>query len=343
MTKDRLLSILKITITLVILVVSIYYTIGKVDFHELGGSFQNTNYWLAALVLPISFFSHWIRALRWRVMLRSLHESVRMNDLFGSTMIGYFLSNLIPRSGEVVRPYILSQRERALPFSSLFGSIVVERFIDSIMLLIIVAAVLVFDRNLLAGFEEYQGAIKALLYPALFLGILFILIAPSTLGMTITQTLTKPLPDRFRTRILDVFLKLQKGFGVIKTRKQLILVIAYSILIYLLYLLPLYIMFFALPSGLRTSPSMFDALRMLAITAMAVAVAPTPGAFGVFHVAARVAAMKLLDFTYADAVAYGTITHFLQFFVIMAVGGYYLIAMNLSPKQLLSRGSTSGM
>jgi glycosyltransferase 2 family protein len=337
MTRQRFLSLSKIALTLAILVASIWYTIGSVNFSELGDSFRHADYRLALLLLPISFLSHWVRAVRWRVMLSSLAIPVRLGDLFGSTMIGYFLSNIISRSGEVVRPYILSQRERDLPFSSLLGSIIVERFIDSIALLLIVASVLVFDRGLLSGFAQYQGAVRALLYPALALGLAFILIAPSTLGMRLARTVTSPLPERFKARILDVFAKLQAGFGVIKSGRQLLLVIVYTFVIYFLYMIPSYIMFFAVPSGLNASPTLFDGMRMLAITAMAVAVAPTPGAFGVYHAAARAAAIQLLAFTYADAVAYGTIIHFMQFMVIIVFGGYYLITMNLSVKQLLSR------
>jgi len=339
LNKERIISGAKIIATLLLLVFSIYFAVWKVDFRELGDSFRHADYQLALLIIPIILAAHWIRAVRWRVMLRSLEPRVPLNALFGSVIIGYFLNNIIPRSGEIARPYLLSQSERNLSFSSLLGTIIVERFIDSIALLIIVASVLMFDRNLLVGFDQFEGAVKALLYPAIVLGIVFVLIAPSAAGMKLAETLARPLPARLRGRILGVFIKLQKGFGVIKTRRQLALIVFQTAIIYLFYLLPLYVMFFAFPGGDRTTPSFFDAARILAITAMAVAVAPTPGAFGVFHVSARIAVMKLLGFTYADAVAFATITHFMQFFPVMALGAYYLVAQNVSLVRLLQRKS----
>ena len=47
------------------------------------------------------------------------------------------------------------------------------------------------------------------------------------------------------------------------------------------------------------------------------------------------ALMKIVNFSYADAVAYATITHFINYLVPLILGGYYLIANNLSPKELL--------
>ena len=123
--------------------------------------------------------------------------------------------------------------------------------------------------------------------------------------------------------------------------KQAAIVLVETALIYLLYMLPLYIMFFAVPSGRAVSPTLFDALRILAITSLAYAVAPTPGAFGVFHFTARVATMTLLHFSESDAIAYATIMHFINYSTVMIIGSVYMFTLNLSFKGLLRSGSAS--
>lgn len=355
MNRQRLSSILKVTITFLIVGFSIYFSVWKVDFRELGRSFQTANYWYAVLIIVPIILSHYARAMRWKVILARIHPGVRMSSLFGGVMIGYFMNNLIPRSGELIRPWFTAQSEKKTSYSSLLGSIIVERFIDTVALLLIIAAIMVVDEHLFDGFEEIgvQGdVVRPILYMAILLGIVFIVIAPSTLGMWLAKTLTAPLQwiarrtgleklETLRIAVLDMFSKLQLGFGAIRSTKQVVLVIVYTFLIYVLYLLPLYLMFFAFESGRTPEATMFAALEIWAVTALSYAIAPTPGAFGVFHVTARIALMKFVGFTQADAVAYATLTHFVNYLIPIALGIYYLATRGLSFSSLVRARNTT--
>ncbi len=330
--KKRLASLAKAAATILIIALTVYYFLHNVDFSELADSFRAANYWIALSVIPVILVSHYVRAHRWKIMLERIHPDVRIWNLFIGVIFGYVMNNLIPRSGEFVRPWVTADREResGAKFSSLLGTIIVERFIDTVALLLVIAVVLVFDTALFAGFEGLDAAVRNMLYPTIAIGVLFILIAPSTLGLRLARIASKPLPAGLREKVLDIFIKLQRGFGAIRTWRQAAWVLSDTILMYFLYMLPLFIMFFAIDSGAGASPKLFDAVEVFAITALAYAVAPTPGAFGVFHVTARVAVMQLLAFTYADAVAYATIMHFINYSTVMAVGLVFLFLLNIS-------------
>lgn len=355
MNRQRLSSILKVTITFLIVAFSIYFSVWKVDFRELGRSFQTANYWYAVLIIVPIILSHYARAVRWKVILARIHPEVRMSNLFGGVMIGYFMNNLIPRSGELIRPWFTAQSEKKTSYSSLLGSIIVERFIDTVALLIIIAAIMVVDEHLFDGFEEIgvqADVVRPILYMAIFLGIVFIIIAPSAVGMWLAKTMTAPLQwiarktgigklETLRTSVLDMFSKLQLGFGAIRNMKQVVLVFIYTLVIYVLYLLPLYFMFFAFESGQSPDATMFAALEIWAVTALGYAIAPTPGAFGVFHATARIALMKFVGFTEADAIAYATLTHFVNYLVPIALGIYYLSTRGLSFSSLMRARSAA--
>lgn len=355
MKRHQLLSILKISITVLIVGFSIYFSVWKVDFSELGRSFRTANYWYALLIIPVILLSHYVRALRWKVILERIHPEVRTGNLFAGVMIGYFMNNLIPRSGEIVRPWFTAQTEKETSFSSLLGSIIVERFIDTVALLIGIAAILFVDKELFNGFEEIgvdAGVIQPILYMAILLGVVFIIIAPSKLGLWMAETFSVPLLwiarlpglsklSALRSGVLDMFRKLQLGFGAIKSVRQVLLVSFHTVLLYFLYLVPLYIMFFAFASGASGNANLFAALEIWAVTALGYAVAPTPGAFGVFHATARIALMKFAGFTEADAVAYATLTHFVNYLVPIALGIYYLLTRNISMGALLKARSTN--
>lgn len=349
MNRQRTISILKVTITALIVVFSIYFSVWKVDFAELGRSFRTANYWYALLIIVPIVASHYVRALRWRVILERIHPNVQTRNLFGGVMIGYFMNNLIPRSGEFVRPWFTAQEEKETTFSSLLGSIIVERFIDTVALLLLIAAILLVDEGLFDGFEEVgvkADVIRPIIYMAILLGIFFILIAPSKAGLWLAETMSKPLEwialrfgivklAQLRNSVLDVFRKLQLGFGAIRSTRQVLLVLMHTVLLYFLYMIPLWIMFAAFPSGANPEATLFAATEIWAVTALGYAVAPTPGAFGVFHVTARIALMKFVNFTEADAVAYATLTHFVNYCVPIIIGIYYLTTRNLSFSTLM--------
>jgi glycosyltransferase 2 family protein len=338
MTKEKKISLLKITLTSLIVLVTIYFSVWKVNFTELIQSFRYANYWIVFLVLPMTALGNFIRAARWKVILQTIHPTAKMGNLFAGVNIGYFMNTIIPRSGEIARPYVTAQSERETSFSSLLGTIVVERVIDVMALLLVAVIMLVFDTKLFDGFQDLgisEGAVKRLLYPALVLGVGVLLIAPSKAGLWIAETLSKPLPEKIRAGIIDIFKKLQAGFGSIKTLRQVVFTIVYTVLLYTVYMLPCWFMFFAFESGRVAHPVLFNGLQMFTLTALAVAIAPTPGAFGVFHVTARIAAMKLLNFSFADALAYGTLLHFGTYLMLITLGLYYLITKNLSLKELI--------
>ena len=346
MINPRALSLIKTAAMLLVIAAGLYFSVRGVNFAELGQSFQNLDYFVALSIIPVILLSHLVRAHRWKVILSSIAPGIGISPLFTGVIIGYFMNNIIARSGEFVRPYVTAQRDSRTPYSSLLGSIIVERFIDTVGLLLIVAAVLVFDSTLFKGFTDIKGfadlekALRGLMYMAIVLGLAFIVIAPSRLGYRLAAFFSAPLPAKFREKLLDIFTKLQKGFGSIRSTRQALIVFLETGLIYFLYMLPLYIMFFAVPSGVQTAPSLFDALRVLTVTSLAYAVAPTPGAFGVFHFTARVACMNMLNFTEADAVAYATIMHFINYSTVMIIGSFYMLTLDLSFKGLLRGRST---
>jgi hypothetical protein len=51
--------------------------------------------------------------------------------------------------------------------------------------------------------------------------------------------------------------------------------------------------------------------------------------------------MNMLHFTEADAVAYATIMHFINYSTVMVVGSFYMLTLKLSFKGLLRGGSTN--
>ncbi|MFM8436880.1 MAG: lysylphosphatidylglycerol synthase domain-containing protein, partial [Candidatus Kapaibacterium sp.] len=86
--------------------------LADVDVRVLVERFLDTRYGLALLSIPIVILSHFVRAWRWQTLLGPIRsEPVSMFNLFSAVMVGYAANNILPRSGEVLRPFVLHRRE----------------------------------------------------------------------------------------------------------------------------------------------------------------------------------------------------------------------------------------
>ena len=96
-----------------------------------------------------------MRAERWQYCSDRLGPT-RFSIVFRTTVIGFAASAVLPaRAGEVIRPYLLARRE-GLSATAAFATIVVERILDLVAVLMLMAAFLIwFD----PGLESRDSAV----------------------------------------------------------------------------------------------------------------------------------------------------------------------------------------
>ncbi|RYY55262.1 MAG: flippase-like domain-containing protein [Chitinophagaceae bacterium] len=97
---------------------------------------SNTRYYLVAPVFLILVASHYFRALRWRLLIQSLGYTPSRFNTFFSVFVGYLVNQGVPRMGEVVKCTVLGRYDK-IPPDKLIGTIILERLIDAITLLLV--------------------------------------------------------------------------------------------------------------------------------------------------------------------------------------------------------------
>ena len=106
------------------------------DKSQIKASLKTARYWLLIPVFGILFLSHLIRAIRWKLLIEPLgYKPSTTNTLF-AVFIGYLANQAVPRLGEVLKCTVLARYEK-IPADKLVGTIILERVIDAITLLII--------------------------------------------------------------------------------------------------------------------------------------------------------------------------------------------------------------
>lgn len=326
--KNILKTLLRTAISILLLVGSMWYAMKDVNnFGSLWGEFQRVNYWWVLGTIPVMLLSHYIRAWRWITMMKPIQSGIHISNAFSGVMIGYMMNNLIPRGGELARPFILSRREN-VRFSTAIATILVERVIDVLSLSIFV----------LITFYYLHGKIAAV-FPQINSELLLrILVAPVVVVMAFIMLLLTTNFGEWLLRITvrrfsePLYIKLHKyleafisGFGIFKSPGLYWRVLLETALIWGLYLVPLYMMFMAFGFDTRYGFSWFDANVLLTMTTIAITIAPTPGAWGIYHSFAQITLVKFYGIPSEEALAFAFIAHGVGYFLNIAVGaGFFL-------------------
>jgi uncharacterized protein (TIRG00374 family) len=151
--KSTLVKVLKITLPLLLGVYLIWYFFNNMDAKAKDYFFfalKNADYTWIILSVILSFFAFLSRAYRWKYMLEPLGYKTNLWNRYHSLMIGYIINLTIPRAGEASRSAMLFRSE-GVPFSKSFGTIIAERAVDFVMLLILTSI------TAFIGFQDFKA------------------------------------------------------------------------------------------------------------------------------------------------------------------------------------------
>ena len=148
--KKVVISALKIIIPLglgLYLTWFFIHNLSDAKLENLKQAFFNADYTYMFLGMLIMLSSHVSRAYRWKYMLEPLGTKPNFWIMYHSIMIGYLINLTIPRSGELARAGYYTKYEKDAAVGKVFGTIIVERVIDMIMLGIVFGITLYLQKD----------------------------------------------------------------------------------------------------------------------------------------------------------------------------------------------------
>lgn len=114
----------------------LYLAFRGIDFNSLVHHLKNANYYWVSLSLFFAFIGYWSRAVRWRLLIEPLNYKPPVKNVFNALMFGYFANMALPRLGEISRCGALTRSDK-IPMDSLIGTVLIERAIDLVVLLLL--------------------------------------------------------------------------------------------------------------------------------------------------------------------------------------------------------------
>ena len=141
-------------ISAIISIVCIYFAYKKIDVDIFFATLLNVDYLYIMMASVLLYVTIWIRALRWNVIL---DQDFNLYHLFKIQMVGYFANYTLPlRVGELLKSVLLGKKNN-ISKSYVFGTIVVERFLDMFLLfLMIIVALLISPLDSIVNTSLYK-------------------------------------------------------------------------------------------------------------------------------------------------------------------------------------------
>lgn len=294
------------------------------------------------LALAATGLTYVLRALRWQYLLAPIGPT-RFATAFRTTVIGFAASALLPaRAGEVIRPYLLARKE-GLSATAAFATIIVERLLDLLAVLLLFAAwvlvgasgVIAKDPSHLAR-VKFGGAVAGT--GALAVAIVFFALAghPERLGR-LTLSIVRLLPGALARAVARFVETFAQGLAVMRQPGRLVAALALSF--------PLWL---SIAAGIWLTSQAFSitvpfSASFLIMTMLVVGVAvPTPGAIGGFHAAFQFSVETFFGAPHDRAVGAAIVLHAISFLPVTIVGLLFMLSEGLTlagAKRLAERGA----
>src|SRR3989344_554107 len=253
-----MLNILKILFFLGLGIGLIWLALRKTTDEELANikiSFLNADYFWISLSILITGLSHFFRALRWKLLLDPLGYKPKTSNTFFAVMVGYLANFAIHRMGEVTRCGLLTTYEK-VPFTTGFGSVISERALDVVCLLLIFFASLGMEFDRISGIaNDLVFNTVAEKFHALMQKQTFVIVAGVSLLILAIAFFyfRKKIQSLFSTKVKGVFAGIWNGLISIKNVNKPVLFILHTVLIWTMYVLQVYVCFFAFPETANLS------------------------------------------------------------------------------------------
>lgn len=337
----------KIVVGGVVFAAVILWVASVLDLQRVWQTLGSVNYPLAILGAVPVIASHWMRAVRWKTMLRSVPDLAPMPllDLFSAIMLGYVANNIVPRSGEIVRPYIVARRHR-LPTTLLLASVFAERLMDVTQLLFFLGvAMLLLPGVTSAALPPWLvgEGMRSLAIVLLVLAAGVVILGVTTIGERVAVLLVRLFSRQLSERIAAVFASFRRGLRIARSGGDVALLLVESVAIWVLYALPLWITLLAVPLHTPDSHAwtFADACIVLLAVAVGTTTAPTPGAIGVVHALVAEAMTRLYAAPLEEAFVFITVAHAVNYVSVMLVGGIFAAREGISLVALTRPALTS--
>ena len=318
----------KIVLPLLIAGGLLYWMYRDFDFAEARRIFldEMNIWWLFASLIPITL-SHILRGLRWLITLEPLGYRPKTGDSIDSIFVAYASNVLVPRVGEVSRCAVLTKYDK-VPFSKALGTLVAERLIDMLLVLLFVCVMLLTQLDVFLSLFAQTGTNEASFAELFSSPKTYAIIAAVVGACVVLWLLLKK--TRLYAKVKQAVGGFVDGLLSLKTMNRKGLFLLYTIGIWVGYFLEFYLAFFCFP--FTAELTVVQGLVIFAAISLAIVI-PTPNGAGPWHFVV-ISMMTLYGVSNTDASSFALIVHTFQTLGVIMLGAYGWVALQVRNRKM---------
>ena len=240
--------------------------------------FRSCNWWWLLTILFIYLISNVLRTWRWQMLIRPLGYLPTFKNGFMAIMIGYFANLGVPRLGEMLRAGLYSKYDK-VPLEKTLGTIVTDRIMDVLCLLIFILVTLPFTFGPVTGYIEENLMIKEKLMSINLGLVLLVAVAVAVIFVLILKSKAFQ-QSAVASKVKSLLIGFKDGLISVRKIDSVPRFIFYSIGIWVCYYLMTYLTFYAFEPTAHLGP--LEGLLVFIFGTLGI-LFPSPGGMGSYH------------------------------------------------------------
>ena len=298
-----------------------YFSFKNIDWNDFLEGMKSCSLTLVILSTIVSLIISYIRAIRWKILIYPLDRRIATRECFDGVNTGYLVNFIFPRAGEVTRCGVITGAGKA-SFESVLGSVVIERAIDMISMILIFIAVFIFEWKRFGDFLKIN-VLDNLAVKFGNVGFWITLVAIAAAIVLAILLIRRYKAQIMKNRVFGKILNILTGLkdGLLSWRKMDLKLrlkfIWHTIVIWFGYWLMSYLTIIAFPA--MASFDATDALFIMLAGSLGWVV-PVQGGIGAYHFIVALALTTIYGMTQTDGMVYATISHTSQSIMMILAG-----------------------
>lgn len=316
--------ILKVMLSLLLGGAILYWMYRDFDFRQIETVMLHEMNWTWMLLsFPFGILAQMFRGWRWRQTLDPIGEHPRHAVSINAVFLSYAVSLLIPRVGEFARCGVLSKYD-GVSFPKALGTVVTERAIDSLLVMLITGLTFLFQFKVFTTFFDKTGtSIDGILRGFTTEGWIVTFVCATAMLVLLYMLLRKlSVYQRVKTTLRGIL----QGVTSLRKVKNVPLFIVFTLAVWGSYFLHYYLTFFCFDA--TSHLGLACALVTFIVGSIAVIV-PTPNGAGPWHFAVKTM-LILYGVAEIDALNFVLIVHSVQTLLVVLLGIYAWIALSFT-------------
>ena len=310
--SKKLKSYIKILLPISIGIFCIFFSFRNISFTDFTKYFYEINYLWVFVGIFLGALSHISRSYRWKYLIEPLGYKLGFINSVLAVFSAYLINYTIPRAGDIARATMISKYEK-IPLDKTLGTIVAERAVDVICILIIIATGLIFEFNRIS--EKLISLIEntEISVVIIYVGVIILILFVSN------RVLRK---SKYYKSILNFFSGIIQGLTVIFKMEKRIPFILHSIFIWLMYVL----MFWATSMAFVELHEVAFYQFMISFTLAALSIMLSNGGIGIYPLAVE-ESLGWYGIQSTTGLAFGWVSWLSQTMMVIIFGGLSLFIL----------------